>query len=104
MESIDWIRDNWGTIYGGGVIVVGLLTVIIVFFGVWWFAADKYALGGLVLGWVPGAVAAATIGAIMGIGWPVLAPLAIWLARALGPGLIEKRRWANRSVRGRATD
>lgn len=92
MESFDWIRNNWGTIYGAGVMVCGGLTVIIVFFGLWWFAADKYALGGLVLGWLPGAVAAATVGAIMAIGWPLLAPVAIWAARSLVPPFLEMRR------------
>jgi len=91
MDYLDWIKDNWGAIYGIGALISGLLAAIIVFFGLWWFAAAKYALGGLVLGWLPGAIAAVIVGAIMGFGWPILVPMTVWLARIFVPAVFEDR-------------
>ena len=47
------------------------------FVGIWWFAAYKYALGGLVLGWIPGTVAAIVAAVVFGFGWPLFAALLV---------------------------
>ena len=91
MDYLDWVRDNWGAIYGIGALIAGLLTAIVSFFGIWWFVAVKYQLGGLVLGWLPGAIAGATLGTIIGLGWPLLVPLLIWLASIFLPALADER-------------
>lgn len=77
MEWLGWLRDNWGAIYGIGALVVGALAWLGAFIGIWWFAAYRYALGGLVLGWLPGVIAACLAALVFGLGWPLFAGLAI---------------------------
>lgn len=68
----DWLGANWGWIYGGGAVIVGALSALATFIGIWWYASAEYALGGLVLGWIPGAVAGGLAGLILGFGWPLI--------------------------------
>lgn len=77
---MSWLTDNWADIYLGGALLCGALSALAVFGGIWWYAAAKYELGGLVLGWLPGGIAAFVVGWVIGLGWPLFAPLAFWLA------------------------
>lgn len=70
-----WLQDNWMVIYIGGAVICALLAALIFFVGLWWFAAYRYALGGLVLGWLPGGVAAVVAAVVFGYGWPLFAVL-----------------------------
>ena len=90
VDYIGWVKENWGAIYGIGALISGLLTAIVAFFGVWLFAAVKYQLGGLVLGWLPGAIASIVLGAIVGLGWPILVPAILWLASILVPAMADE--------------
>lgn len=82
MDWVEWLQQNWMLIYIVGVLAVGLLSALVLFFGTWWFAAARYELGGLVLGWVPGAVAAGVGGLVLGFAWPLSVPLICWVTSA----------------------
>lgn len=72
MDAVwDWVRANWGNIYMIGALVAGGLSGLAAFVVIWWFAGSKYELGGLVLGWIPGAVAGAVAALVLGFGWPI---------------------------------
>lgn len=74
----DWLQQNWGIIYLGGGVILGGLTALAVFVGIWWGAAHKYAFGGLVAGWIPGAVGACVASVVMAFGWPLILPVMLY--------------------------
>lgn len=77
-----WLSENWGNIYVGGALLVWALSGIVAFFGIWLYAAERYQLAGMVLGWIPGGIAAATAALLLGLLWPLaLVALVLWLGR-----------------------
>lgn len=82
MNWWNWLQEHWGAIYGIGALLVGVLSWLGAFVGIWWFAAYKYALGGLVLGWLPGMIAACLAALVLGLGWPLFAAIAILVGSA----------------------
>lgn len=70
---MDWLLNNWQTIYGVGAFLAWAAGALACFFGIWWFAAVRYQFPGLVLGWLPGAVAALTAAVIVAAIWPLIA-------------------------------
>lgn len=75
MDWGSWLLENGYWI--GGLISAGLVWLS-VFVGIWWFASTEYALGGLVLGWLPAGIAATIAAVVSGFGWPVVMPLALY--------------------------
>lgn len=67
-----WLAENWGLIYGIGALATYAICALALFFGIWWFSAAKYELAGIVLGWIPGAVAAMTLAVVVALLWPVV--------------------------------
>ncbi|MBB4799691.1 hypothetical protein HNP32_003451 [Brevundimonas bullata] len=78
----DWFLTNWQTIYGIGALIAWALFALICFFGVWWFAAERYQFPGLALGWLPGAIAALTAAVVAAALWPLVVVGGIWIAAA----------------------
>lgn len=77
---VEWVSENWGAIYGIGALVVGAIVWVGTFFGLWAFAANQYHFNGLILGWIPSAVAASVAAPILAGLWPLAALVAVWLA------------------------
>lgn len=69
---------DWGMIYGVGCLVAYAVLALMCFFGIWGFASARYGLPGLVLGWVPGLVAAATLAVIGAFLWPLIVIGGLW--------------------------
>lgn len=84
MDLVSWLQENWGAAYGIGALICAALVWLAVFVGIWWFASAKYALGGLVLGWLPAGIAATLAAIVGGLGWPIILPLALHF----GPGFV----------------
>lgn len=69
---IDWLANNWQSVYAGGAVLAWLIFALMCFFGIWWFAAEKYQFPGLAFGWLPGGIAALTAGVVAAALWPIL--------------------------------
>lgn len=72
-----WLMDNWQPVWGIGAVISAPLVALIIFVCIWWFAATRYQLGGLVLGWIPAGIAACVGGLVLGGLWPITLILAL---------------------------
>ena len=69
---LDWLKEiSWLDAYVMVGLVVAAVVGICAFFGGWYFIQSRYGFGGVLFGWIPGAVLAITAGPILGAVWPL---------------------------------
>lgn len=84
---MQWLTENWQVVYGVGILFGWAIGATILFFGVWWYAASRYAFPGLAIGWVPALAAAVTGGLVIGILWPLVLIVAVALGGPIVGGV-----------------
>jgi hypothetical protein len=77
--EISWSWEWWLGAYLVVGAIVGLLSAIAIFGGLWWWAANKYAFPGFCMGWLPSGIAGWVAGWLMvGLWGPVLLAWLAW--------------------------